>query len=274
MNTKTFLEDGGAARALPSRATARTRSGDALTRIRVWDLPTRLFHWSLVAAVTVAIVTGEIGGSLMPIHAKAGLAIFGLVAFRLVWGFVGSTHARFLNFVPTAGRIKAYLKGRWQGEGHNPLGAFSVFALLGLLAVQAGTGLFGNDDIAFTGPLYALIDEDFALKLTGLHRQLANVLLVLTALHVVAIFIYVVLKKNNLIKPMVTGWKDVRHGSSARQGSVAGLIVAVLVAVVVVYLASGASLHKDAPPASQPQSQPLSSHAAAPAALPTAPPAW
>ena len=121
-------------------------------RVRVWDLPTRAFHWSLVAAVTVATVTGTLGGRWMEWHSRAGLLIVGLLSFRLAWGFVGFEHARFASFAPTPTRLRAYLMGQWRGVGHNPLGALSVFALLGILALQAATGLFSNDDIAINGP--------------------------------------------------------------------------------------------------------------------------
>lgn len=215
---------------------------NTLIRIRLWDLPTRVFHWSLVVAVLTAFVSGQVGGSWMAVHEKSGIAIIGLVVFRLVWGVVGSTHARFLNFAPSPKRIKAYLKGEWQGVGHNPLGALSVFALLGLLAVQAGIGLFANDDIDFTGPLFALVDSALSNRLTGLHVLIANVLLGLLALHLVAIVFYVRFKKDNLVKPMVTGWKEVPSGTSATQGGLLALAVALLGALVAVYGASGASL--------------------------------
>jgi len=216
----------------------------SLKRIQVWDLPMRVFHWALAAAVTIAIVTGELGGSWMELHAKAGLTILGLVVFRLVWGVIGSSNARFVNFAPTASKLRSYLRGRWKGHGHNPLGALSVFALLALLTVQAGSGLFGNDDIAFTGPLYALVDEALSGRLTGLHKQLANLLLGLLALHIAAIFVYLRLKKDNLIKPMLRGWKEVRSGESQRQGSASALLVALALALAAVWLASGAVLHK------------------------------
>jgi cytochrome b len=212
----------------------------ARRRILVWDLPTRVFHWSLVLAVTVAVVSGEIGGDWMEVHGKAGLAILGLVAFRLAWGFAGSTHARFLNFLPTASSLRAYLRGRWKGQGHNPLGALSVFALLGLLAVQAGTGLFGNDEISFTGPLFALVEEGLANRLTGLHKQLAYVLLAVLAVHIVAILVYLLIKKDNLVKPMVTGWKEVRAGTSAAKGSWPALLLSIAFAAAVVACAGGA----------------------------------
>jgi len=212
----------------------------AKKRILVWDLPTRVFHWSLVLAVTVAVISGEIGGDWMEVHGKAGLAILGLVAFRLAWGFSGSTYARFAHFLPTGAGLRAYLRGRWKGQGHNPLGALSVFALLGLLAAQAGTGLFGNDDIAFTGPLFALVEEGLANRLTGVHKLLAYVLLTVLAVHILAILVYLFVKKDNLVKPMVTGWKEVRTGAPAAKGSWPALLLSIAFAVAVVACASGA----------------------------------
>ena len=223
-----------------------------VTRIRLWDLPVRIFHWSLVIAVLVAFVTAKLGGDWMDWHGRAGLAIVGLVTFRVVWGLVGSTHARFLSFAPTPARLRAYLTGRWHGIGHNPLGALSVFGLLGLLAVQAGTGLFSNDDITFDGPLSGLIEKARSDSLTGLHHQLSDVLLVLLGLHILAIAFYLVVKKHNLIKPMVTGWKHAQgRGANVpktRGGSPLGLVIALLVAAAVTYAASGKLLHRAPPP--------------------------
>ena len=139
--------------------------------------------------------------------------------------------------------LTRWRRDRRTGHGHNPLGALSVFALLALLAAQAGSGLFGNDDISFTGPLNALVDEALSGRLTGLHRQLANVLLALLALHIAAILAYLRVKKNNLIKPMVTGWKDVRSGESSSKGSVKALVVALAAAAAATWFASGAGLH-------------------------------
>jgi len=208
-------------------------------KVRVWDLPLRLFHWALVAAVGTAIVTGELGGDWMDVHGKAGLTIIGLVAFRLVWGLVGSTHARFLRFAPTPRRLVDYLGGRWRGVGHNPLGALSVLALLGLLALQGTTGLFSNDDIAFSGPLFNTIDEALASKLTGWHKQLAWGLFALLALHVAAIGFYLVIKKRNLVKPMVTGWKEVEaQAEPAEHGGPLAFVFALAVALATVYAVS------------------------------------
>jgi len=237
MQSELVIERVGESRAINPQASP------ALTRIHLWDLPIRIFHWSLVAAVLTAVVTGEVGGSWMGVHGKAGLTIIGLVAFRLAWGVIGSTHARFLSFAPSPAKIRAYFKGQWRGVGHNPLGAISVLALLGLLALQAGTGVFANDDIDFSGPLSVLVDKTLSNRLTGYHQWLSYLLLGLMALHVVAIIFYARFKKDNLVKPMVTGWKEVQSGKSTAKGGRLALIVAILVAAAAVFLASGGNIH-------------------------------
>lgn len=179
-----------------------------MQRLRVWDLPTRLFHWLLAAAIAAAGISGEIGGSVIELHSKIGLFIVGLIAFRLAWGVVGSTTARFTSFVRGPAAIRAYLQGKWQGIGHNPLGALSVLGLLGLVAAQVGTGLFANDDIAFQGPLSVLIDKELSDALGEAHEVLFGLLLTLIGLHLAAIAFYVRVKKHNLVKPMLTGWQD------------------------------------------------------------------
>ena len=218
-------------------------------RIRVWDLPTRLFHWLLAAAIVAAVVTGLRGGALMDWHGRIGLFITGLLAFRLVWGIAGSTYARFARFFPTPGKIAAYLRGEWRGEGHNPLGALSVFGLLALLTVQVATGLVGNDDITFTGPLFELVTKDLSNRMTGIHQLLTNVLNVLVCLHVGAIMFYAHARKQNLVRPMLTGWKEGGEGESAQGGGIVALVVALLVAGAVVYGASGAWMPPLPPPA-------------------------
>ncbi len=177
--------------------------------IHIWDLPHRLFHWLLAVSVVAAYITAKIGGELIDWHGRLGIFILGLLVFRIIWGFIGSTHSRFSTFFPTFSRITAYLKGQWQGIGHNPLGALSVIALLLAVAVQVGTGLFANDDIAFEGPLFDFIDKDFSDKLTGLHSTTFYVLLGFVVLHIIAVVFYRFVKKTNLVKPMLTGKKEV-----------------------------------------------------------------
>lgn len=209
-------------------------------RIRLWDLPLRVFHWALVIAVATAVITGELGGPWMELHGQAGLSIVGLVVFRLVWGLVGSTHARFVQFAPTPRTLAAYLRGRWRGTGHTPLGALAVFALLALLALQAGTGLFSNDDIAFSGPLFNLVDDALAGQLTGWHRRIAWGLFALLALHVAAIVFYLRFRRDNLVKPMLTGWKEVEAGESTAKGGLFAFVVSAAVALGVALAISAA----------------------------------
>lgn len=216
-------------------------------RIRLWDLPTRLFHWLLVLAVVAAVVSGQIGGKLIDLHGKIGLAIVGLITFRVVWGFAGSTYARFAQFLPTPARIRIYLKGEWRGLGHNPLGGLSVVTLLLLLSAQVASGLFANDDIAFSGPLYGLIDKSLSDRLSGIHHLLSNALIALVVLHIGAVIFHGRVKKDDLIKPMLTGWKEGVSGEPARGGGLVALIVALIIAGAVVCGASGIWL--PAPPA-------------------------
>ncbi len=207
-------------------------------RIHLWDLPTRLFHWLLAVAVAAALISAEIGGNLMDWHGRIGLLIVGLLAFRLVWGVLGSTYARFAHFFPSLTRIRSYLSGEWRGEGHNPLGALSVFALLGILLFQVISGVFANDDIAFTGPLFDLVGKDWSDTLSGWHHEIGELVLPLIGLHIAAILFYVHIKKQNLVKPMITGWKE-GEGESAKGGGWLAFVVALAIALAAVYGASG-----------------------------------
>jgi cytochrome b len=220
-------------------------------RIKLWDLPIRLFHWSLALLVLAAIVTGKIGGNAIVWHGRIGLLLLGLIVFRIVWGVIGSSHARFASFFPTPGTVRAYLQGRWHGVGHNPLGAFSVLGLLALISFQVASGLLGNDDIAFNGPLADLVSKALSDRLTGLHKLSVNLLIGLIALHLAAILYYVHIRKDNLLKPMFTGWKDLKPGQgepakSASGGGPVALLAALLIALAAIYGGSGAWL--PAPP--------------------------
>jgi cytochrome b len=217
-------------------------------RFRLWDLPTRLFHWLLVAAIVAAIVSGQLGGNLIVWHGRIGLLIVGLIVFRLAWGLFGSTYARFAHFFPTPARLKAYVQGEWRQPGHNPLGAVAVFALLGLVGFQAVSGLFANDDIAFSGPLADLVGRDLSNRLSALHQLASNAMFALIGIHLAAIAFYASVKKDNLVKPMITGWKDGADGEHAAGGSLAGLVIALILAAAAVYGASGAWLPAPPPP--------------------------
>lgn len=214
----------------------------------IWDLPTRLFHWLLVLCVAAAFVTAKTGGSTMIWHGRFGLAILGLLVFRLVWGITGSTYARFAQFVRGPADILAYLKGNWHGQGHNPLGAVSVLALLGVLLLQAGTGLLANDDIAYEGFLVPLIGSDLSGRITGIHHLLEKALLLLVFAHLAAIAFYGHVKKHKLIKPMLTGWAAGKPCESAKGGKPTAFVLAILIAVAVSWAASGALLPSPPPP--------------------------
>lgn len=222
----------------------------SLQQVRIWDAPTRVFHWALALLVLAAFLTGLRGGNAMLWHGRIGLAILGLLSFRLAWGFVGSTFARFAEFLPTPARIRAYLRGQWSGLGHNPLGALSVFLLLALLLVQVLSGLFANDDIAFNGPLYALITKPLSNTLTGLHRQLAWLIGALVGVHLAAVVFHLLVRGENLIRPMITGLKAVsaeERATAASGGGPLALALALVLAAVVVWLASGVWIPAPAP---------------------------
>ena len=217
--------------------------------IQVWDLPLRLFHWLLALAVLSAVITGEIGGNLIDWHGRIGELVLGLLVFRIIWGFVGSTHARFANFFPTPSRIAAYLKGQWQGHGHNPLGALSVIALLAVLATLVGAGLFANDDIAFQGPLFSLVNKSLSDKLSSLHALTFDALAVLLVLHIAAIVFYARVKKHNLLAPMLTGNKVVPKDQAASVSvmGVRRLLLALVISGVTVWGVSS-GVHYFSPP--------------------------
>ncbi|RTL58072.1 MAG: cytochrome B [Rhodocyclaceae bacterium] len=210
-----------------------------MARIKIWDLPTRLFHWALVLLVACAFITESL--DQMEWHGRVGLTILGLLVFRIVWGFVGSTYARFCTFVKGPQSIKSYLKGEWQGLGHNPLGALSVLAILATVGIQVATGLFANEDGSFFGPLYSLVGEGLSGDITDIHEAMEPVLIALVIAHVAAILFYAHVKKDNLVKPMITGWKEA-DGKAAEGGGPVAFFIAVAIAVAAVYAASGALL--------------------------------
>lgn len=198
---------------------------------RVWDLPVRLFHWSLSVLILASFVTANLGGEWMEWHKRAGFAVLGLVAFRITWGLVGSYHARFVNFVRGPRSVADYVKSLVAGTskpfpGHNPLGAISVLALLAVIAVQTVTGLFANDDVMLEGPFAARVSKQLSDLLTRIHKLNADFLLFLIALHLLAIAYYYFAKKENLLTPMFTGVKHLVSDSveAARPAWLAWLI--------------------------------------------------
>lgn len=180
-------------------------SAHASRRLRVWDLPTRLFHWLLVLSVVGSFVTVKAGGLWMDWHVRFGLFALGLLAFRLVWGLIGGYYSRFARFLPNPARSLNYLRERPAVyPGHNPIGAWSVWAMLIVFGFQAVSGLFANDDIFTAGPL-AYLSSDWSKTLTGLHKANEWIMLALIAMHVLAIFLYRVLGGQKLTSAMISG---------------------------------------------------------------------
>jgi len=172
--------------------------------IRVWDLPTRIFHWLFAFIVIGSIMTIQLGEQQL--HAYCGYTALILIFFRIIWGFIGPFHIRFVNFIPTWSKLRAYFQGiSFGGLGHNPLGALSVIALICMPLIQGLTGLFIDDDIAFTGPLSKYISNDLVSTLSSIHRINSNLIYGVIGLHVVAILYYLIFKRKNLIKPMIDG---------------------------------------------------------------------
>jgi len=180
--------------------------------VRVWDLPTRLFHWVLVALIVLLYATGEYGLLDMRWHFWTGYATLALLVFRVLWGFFGSQTSRFGDFVrgpfAVAGYVRALFSTNSQvSTGHNPLGGWSVLALLLSVSVQSVTGLFSSDEVDTDGPFVALASVKTVKLMTRLHHWNQNVLLLLIGVHVAAVLLYLLLKHENLIAPMINGRK-------------------------------------------------------------------
>jgi cytochrome b len=179
----------------------------------VWDLPTRLFHWTLVVLVGLSWWSAE--NDQQDLHLYLGYGVLSLLLFRIGWGVGGSSTARFSSFVRGPGAVVRYVRNRfhWPLAGHAPLGALSVLALLAMLFVMVGTGLFAADeDGLFSGPLAYLVSVGVSDTLTELHEELFDVLLVLVGLHVAAILLYRLALGRNLLGPMITGKAALERG--------------------------------------------------------------
>ncbi len=213
--------------------------------IRVWDWPIRLFHWLLVALFILSWISAEIGGNAMQYHLWSGYAVLGLVLFRVLWGVVGSETARFAHFMRGPSAVLAYTRSWFKPGyratlGHNPLGGWSVAALLLALAFQALTGLFSNDDIANEGPLTHWVSKSTSDLISQVHSGAFNVLLILVILHLLAIVLYRVKHGEDLLKPMLTGDKVVNEnvGEPKWSSTWLALVLVVVVAGVVYGLAA------------------------------------
>jgi len=210
--------------------------------VLVWDLPTRLFHWLLLICVMLSFVAGNIGGNAMEYHLLSGYAILVLLIFRLAWGFVGSHTARFASFVKDPATVLSHVRVLLQKKtetpylGHNPLGGWSIVAMLLVLFVQVATGLFANDDILTEGPLYVWVTKETSNLLTWVHLINRYVLVALIAIHIFAVFFYFFFKHENLVGPMITGIK--RWHTAVESPPASNLLAAAIfgLAILAVYL--------------------------------------
>ena len=183
-----------------------------INKVKVWDVPTRLFHWSVVLLVLTSWLAADNGR--MELHLWSGLTLLTLLVFRIIWGFWGSTTARFSSFVTCPRTTMNYFRAMSLNRkplyvGHNPAGGWMVLLLLTLLVLQVTTGLFANDDVYFNGPLAISISKTLSDRLTALHATVFNIILLFIWIHIVAVFFYLCVKSENLVWPMITGKKDV-----------------------------------------------------------------
>jgi len=203
-----------------------------LHKVRVWDLPTRVFHWALVVCIVGLIITGNVGGNAMVWHFRMGLTVLALLLFRLVWGLIGGRWSRFAAFIYSPRSIINYLKGKARPEhsvGHTPMGAGSVFALLAVLLAQVGSGLISDDEIAFAGPLVRFVSNATSNLATNYHTNIGKwIILALVVLHVAAILFYL-WRKQNLIKPMLHGDKQLTAAMPASRDDAASRAAALVI---------------------------------------------
>ena len=213
-----------------------SHQSDPLHVIRVWDLPTRVFHWALVFCVVGSVVSGLRGGDAMVWHFRLGFTVLSLLLFRIVWGLIGGHWSRFASFIYAPSTVLNYLKGNGKPEhsvGHNPLGAGSVFAMLLFLFAQVGSGLFADDDIANSGPLAKFVANATVSLATNYHKNIGKfILIALVVLHIAAILFYVFKKKENLVRPMITGDKQMSVSVRSANDTTGSRITAAVVFAV------------------------------------------
>jgi cytochrome b len=205
-------------------------SDPATSLVRVWDVPTRIFHWTIVVLVAVSWFSADNG--FMRVHLWSGLTLLALLLFRILWGLLGSTTSRFSDFLHPPRKVLAYLRGHETSlyAGHNPAGGWMVAIMIAVLLTQAVTGLFANDGLHFTGPLALWVSDDLSTRITALHATIFNIILVLIWLHVVAVGFYLLVRNHNLVGAMVTGKKHPKHVPAGLNLSFTRLYIALLLA--------------------------------------------
>lgn len=203
------------------------------TKVLVWDLHTRLFHWLLLLAFVVSMATGLLGDiDLMTWHLRSGYALLGLLIFRLLAGLFSRDYGRFIHFALSPAAMLAYLRGQREFIGHNPLGSWMIVVMLMALTVQVFSGLMTSDDFFVEGPWVFWAQDQWVSWSSFIHSNNYWFLLVLVAMHLLAIIFYWLFKTNNLVLPMISGHKiTVDSKQAAIPISWLRLIVLVVVAV-------------------------------------------
>lgn len=219
-----------------------THSSGVLKSVRVWDLPTRVFHGLLLLSMLGLIISGEVGGDAMRLHFLLGYLVLSLLLFRLVWGFVGGYWSRFGSFVPRPQSVKAYVCGLLRGQhtpsvGHNPMGAMSVLAMLSLLLIQVFSGFISDDEIAASGPWTSLVSNDWVELATEYHSEVGKTLLIiLVILHVASILYYKRFQQEDLVTPMIKGDKTLPESTRASHDTAASRVLALMIWVACAYV--------------------------------------
>jgi len=212
-------------------------------RILVWDFPVRFVHWAIVLLLIGLVTTGKLGADWLIWHMRMGYAVIALVVFRVIWGFVGSRNARFAAFLFGPSRVIRYVRSfRGAHEvhaSHNPAGGWMVVALLVALLVQAMMGLFTTDDILWGGPFSERVSKDTSDTISAVHRRFWWVIVALSVLHIAAVLSHLMLLKDNLITPMLTGYKqlpaDVASAEDAAASTGKAVVILTLCGLAVWY---------------------------------------
>lgn len=200
--------------------------------INVWDLPTRIFHWTLVGLFVFLIISGDMGDDLIEWHFYAGYLLSGLILFRIIWGMIGSRYSRFTMLVRHPKTTMKYLKRMFNGNaehyyGHNPAGGTMVITLLVLLALQVMTGLVTTDEVIWDGPFYGAVSEQVSNIGGELHKTIQDLLQLLVVLHVAAIIFHRLKYNDPLVPAMIHGKKpDMGGAISARNVSMVRTLIA------------------------------------------------
>lgn len=209
-----------------------------LGRVRVWDLPTRAFHWVLALSVVAAVLSAKIGGNAMDWHVRLGTLVLALIAFRLLWGLVGGRWSRFANVLYAPRTVWRYVRGRSRPDehhevGHSPLGSLSVWALLGFLALQVATGLVADDEIVTVGPLNHWVSGGVAERATHWHKNPGEwIVITLVALHLLAVLYHVAVRRKHLVRAMIGGDKMLPAHTPPSRDNLATRLLALLLATL------------------------------------------